>query len=220
MIVNLGPEKKVEISFWRAKTKKDFIKLFKEKEENVSEQDIIDILIKPYIDNKEIWLSPEEVQYILIKIRELSIEDNLNFSVDCTLCNNSFNIDIPINELYTFKENNFPVEIKDYVTFRELYDSNIVEEFKEKYKNEYIPLSLIIMLLHIENYKNTKITSFEQILEIYNNLTFKEEEILNKTYNENKASLDIEGKFICPHCETSDTYKFDVIPTFFDPILP
>ncbi len=62
--LKLGPNKIIHILPWKAKAKKEFVKIFKEKKDKTSEKDILNILVYPYLEEKDLFYSSAEIQYV------------------------------------------------------------------------------------------------------------------------------------------------------------
>jgi len=219
MELKLGENKTVTITPWKSKTKKEFIKLFKKKEDKVNEQDIIDVLILPYIDKKEVYYSPDEIQFILITLREISITDEIKFSMDCDNeeCGKNFNIETNLGKISTYQESSYPVELNN-VSWRDLPAKDSLTKMIAKYPDE--PPRSISLLLHIESINGELISSFQQLINIVDDLSMKEGDKLEADYEKVSSRLDIKQNLTCTHCGFEKEYLFDIIPTFFDPLLP
>jgi len=219
MELKLGENKTVTITPWKSKTKKEFIKLFKRKEDKVNEQDIIDVLVIPYIQEKETYYSPDEIQYILIKLREISITDEINFSMDCDNkeCGKNFDIETNLGNISSYQPNKYPTELNN-VTWRDLPAKDSLTKMIKKYPDE--PPRSISMILHIETINGELISSFQQLINIVDDLSMRDADDLERDYNLVSSKLDIKQNIKCTHCGFEKEYLFDIIPTFFDPLLP
>lgn len=214
--LKLGDDKTVSISPWIGKTKKEFVKIFRDKQENVSENNIYDTLIRPYINNNEQYYSPDEIQYILFSIRTISTNENIVFSIDCKDCEEDIAVDAELKEFFKYTPSVFPAQI-DRIKWKDI-QKNSIKAIKEKYPDDL--KSEIDLLLHIEAVDDVKITSYNQVQEIVDNMTLSESNKLVSDYSEAKSKISLEAIIKCPHCNVEHTYYFDKIPTLFDPILP
>jgi len=219
MEIRLGENKVVNITPWKSKTKKEFIKVFKLKEDKVNEDDILEILVYPYIEEKTSYYSSDEIQYILINLRKISIDKKIEFGMECTNeeCKKDFDIFTDLDSMTNFRPGSFPQTIDD-ITWRDLNNKDALKKVIAKYPEE--PPRELDLLMHIENYKGTAVSSIPQIMEIIDELSLQESTKLNEDYDNIKAELKIELKCTCSHCDLTKLYSFDIIPTFFDPLLP
>jgi len=215
MIIDLG-SKKVEITQWKAKTKKNFLNAIKNKGENFTNDDIMDVLLYPYITPNDIFLNDDEIQYLLVQIRKISINEDISFITECKKCNKDIKITCDVSDIINFKKNQFPID-KNNIKWKDLKYKNSLKNIFDKYDD--FP-KILEILAHIEKINNKTITSFEEILEIYEDMDLTESENLEKTFNEIDTVFNIKKSLKCPHCNTLDEYYFEEIPGFFDPILP
>jgi len=216
MQLELGSNKTVEISPWVGKTKRDFMRLFKDKKDKISEQDIINILVKPFINPSDIYYSGEEIQYILITLRSISISDNIVDTKKCQKCDVDINIDIPVNDMCEYFPSKYPI-IDDNIKWKDIKSINAIKDVSKKYPEE--PISLIELLLHIEEYKKEPISSFQQILDIADNMSLKESDETTDNFNRNRSFVGMHYKVTCD-CGEENEFIYEDIPSFFDPLLP
>ena len=215
--IRLGPNKSVFVTPWKAKAKKEFIKIFKKKGENVSEEDILNILLYPYLKEK-IYLSPAEAQYVLVKLREISLRNNeVEFSLTCNNCGEDINVNINISDLIQYKETHLPIE-KDGKKWEDPESLDQIKNALIKFKQE--PPHIIMLGLNLKKYNDKEIKSLEEFLEIYNDLDFEEAEDLEDEWLGLTSDFKIIKNFKCNECNVELNYEFDVIPGFFDPLLP
>jgi len=218
MELKLGENKTVKLSPWVGKTKRDFMRLFKEKGEKVSEQDVVDILVYPFIEPKDVWYSSEEMQYIVISLRELSIKDEIVFAEEChsDSCNKIVDIKTDISNIYQYFPNHFPIKDGKF-EWKDLIGADSIKQTASK--NSDIPQGEIDILLHIKSYDSKEITSFSEILEIADNMSLQETDDMSDSYIRNKSMLTLMYEQDC-ECGYKNKYTFDTIPSFFDPLLP
>lgn len=217
MDIELGPNKVVTLSPWNAKTKKEFVKIFKLKQEKVSEQDILNTLVYPYIDKTDIYYSAAELQYLLAQLRKLSIDKKIEFSIDCDKCKEEVDVSLDIDEIVTYTPNQFPSQLNN-VGWKDIEGKDSIKAFSKQFpeETEYD----IAKILHISDYQGTRIERFEQMLEILENLPLQEDAELDDTYYDVISKIKIGSKIKCTSCAFEKNYEFDIIPSFFDPLLP
>jgi len=216
--LKLGPNKSVGISPWKAKAKKEFVKIFKAKGDKVTEKDVLDILVYPYIDDIKQFYSSAELQYIMTKIREISIKDrDVNFTIECSTCKEDIDVDMDIYDLVHYKETLIPT-IKENIEWVDPESSDIIE--KTLLDNEEEPPDVIMLGLNIKSINGQEIKNIEEFLEIYDELDMNEISKIENTWKEITPSFSIYSTLKCDKCENSNEYYFDIIPGFFDPLLP
>jgi len=212
----------VEIKPWIAKTKKDFIKLYKEKGQYIEEDELYDLILYPYINiEKDIYLSSLEKQYILIEIKKISGFNKVQFQMSCDKCEKLFDVNSTLDDVTHYHIGEFPAEIKVKDNVYKFFDvklSNTVNEAKIKYPDE--PPSYIIMLLSIREINDKKIESLDEVKEFIELLPLTEFEELEEFFFNKKSDLELGQEIECPHCGFKRYYNFDIIPGFFDELLP
>jgi len=214
--LKLSAEKTVSISPWMGKTKKDFVKIFRKKGENITEDDILDTLVIPYINNNEQYYSPDEIKYILFNLRIMSTGDDVEFTINCNNCDKEIIINTTLDKTFTYRPASFPFEANG-IKWREINKGSI-ESISAKYPDELA--KDIELMLHVEEYAGVKIKNFEQILNISDNLSIKDSNELAQTFIDNESRVTIGSKVLCPSCNVESDYIFDKIPSFFEPLLP
>jgi hypothetical protein len=219
MKVILGKNKEVTISPWKAITKKNFLNVLRDKKENIGEDDILNTLVLPYLDDegKELYLSIAEVQWILKNLREISVGEELSFILECDACEKEFDVETTLDNITHYTPNQYPVD-DDIFSWVDLATRDSLKIAMKKYKKE--PPKLIEMLLHLEKVDNEDIKNLNQALEYYNNLTLPEEKRLTDSFRNVESYYSVSEEYTCPHCGETKKYTFDVVPGFFDPLMP
>jgi len=216
--LKLGPNKSVGIKPWKAKTKKEFVKIFKAKGDKVTERDVLDILVYPYIDNTKQFYSSAELQYIMTKIREISIKDkDTSFTIECSTCGEDFDVNMDIYDLVHYKETLIPTT-KENIEWIDPESSDIIE--KTLLDNEEEPPDVIMLGLNIKNINGREIENIKEFLEVYDELDMNEISKIEDIWKDVTSSFSIYSTLKCDRCESSNEYYFDIIPGFFDPLLP
>jgi hypothetical protein len=177
MEIKLGKNKKVQIKAWKTKTKKEFLNIIKNKKDKLTEEDILNTLILPYIEPNNIYFSEEELQYLLINIRNISVSENIKFITKCNNCNKDIEIDTNILNLCEYKENQYPI-IKDDISWKDIENERILKTNITKYKDE-LPGN-IEMFMHIDGIENKKFKNLDEIIEFFEDLTLEESNKISK----------------------------------------
>ena len=218
MNVILGNEKEVEIRPWKAKDKKAFIKLLEDKGENVTGEDITNVLVRSCMSDPEIFLNPDEAQYLIMKIKEISIGNNISFDMDCDNpdCGKNFDVNITFDDITHYQPSKFPHQGK-VISWREIPSQKIFDDVIKSTDEAYMDVE---MVLHMDSINGQPIASFQEALEIVDEMELKQTEEIEQEYSEVVAFLELGTKIKCPHCGYEDDYQFDIIPHFFDELLP
>jgi hypothetical protein len=205
------------LSPWKTKTKKDFLNIIKNKEKNLSEVDILNTLVYPYIEPNNIFMNDAELQWVLINLRNISIDNNMKFLIECSNCNDDIVIECKLLDLCKYKENEYPT-IKNN---REWKDIDSLDALKNAIKNNKSEFPKNIeMLLHLDSANGEKFKNIEEKINYLDNLNLEEGNILSNEFKDIDSEIKLEYKTKCPHCEYKTNYIFEEIPDFFDPLLP
>jgi hypothetical protein len=207
----------VNITPWKARTKKDFISLIKNKKDKMTEEDIVGCLVTPYIEEKDIYLTSYEIQYLLINIRNISIKEDITSTIKCLDCSESIKINKNVMDFVKYKPADIPCTVNN-VTFKEIQNKNTIKDAKIKYPDENE--TDLEMLFSIEKIKDKIVQSFQDILEYYEDLDLESANNISDSYLESRSNLSIEITETCPKCKKTNTWYFDTMPGFFDALLP
>jgi len=213
MQVTLGKNKIIEVQEWKTKTKKDFLNLIKENEGNfdsINEEKILNILLYPYISPNNIYLNAVEKEYLITQIRKISINDNIDFNIKCSNCNDIINVNCKIDDIIFYKQSEYPMTDNEIV-----WEENSVPTKRKDYLAQTIE-----MLNHIKSYKGTNIENIDEMLEIYDNLSLSESEKILESYKKVRNTFEVKTTQKCSNCSQVDTYLLENIPNLFDPLLP
>jgi len=218
MQLQLGENKTVELTGWVGSTKKNFMNLFKEKGENVAEQDVLGILVYPFITPNDIYYSEDELQYILINLRDISVKDDITFAEECVNeeCNEVLDVSLKVSDIYSYTQSKYP-STDGKIAWRDIQGKNDLKDLVAKNENE-LPGNTEAYL-HIESYDGNQITSFNQIQELVDELPLNESNDIIDNFDRNKSSIELSCEETCK-CGEVNVFEFESIPSFFDPLLP
>jgi hypothetical protein len=228
--VKISKTKIVNIKPWTTKTKKDFVRSLKKNGKSIDEYTIFKDLFFPYIEPNNEYYTINETQYLLYNIRKISAKTDLDFLISCAECGEAIEVQCDMEDLVFYEEGKIPLE-KDGISWVNINDSlswrnfsstkKGVEKFFEitdKYSDES-PVGLE-MALSIAKINDKEIQNLDEILEELENLSLDRYNELLKTYDEIKSQFEIKIEKTCPNCDYTDTYYFESIPEFFDPLMP
>ena len=214
--------KKIYFRPWNTLDEKNYLlNISSRDDENVPIDDLWNILIIPCIKDKNIELTEIEKKYLMIKMREISIGDDIEIRYICNHdnCKTVNEINININDVLEYKNNNFQTIKYDEIeiTFNEPKTQNLKNRLKE-YEINTFNYNFINFLIHIESYKYNDILyehfSFEELKQFFESVPSK---IYNKLYKEftnmlGKISFNIETK--CITCGNTNIIETENIPNF------
>lgn len=211
--IDLG-HKKVKFRKWKVRDRKNLKKVLDNPEE------ILQIMVMNCLEDPNIALSPEELEYLFIKIREKSISESFEFGFKCTcdadkkLNTDTYNISDIIK--FTFKPFE-EISVKDMkikfgpVKNIKFYNSKITD-------SENADISdMIDMILHIESINESVNFTFDTLLEKFLDMDSDDFDEIYEKYSEFKFTIQNKFNITCknPKCNKEHTFIFDEIPDFF-----
>lgn len=195
---------------WKVKDKKKFLNAGDNK------QEMREALVYDCLEDKKIALSEEEFKYLMIKIRETSLEDKVQYVFNCSNCAQPFEFTADLNKIMT----------GDYKPYDEIVVKNHIFKMGELKNREFYEQALAIadshdekllldFILHVEAYNDNDGYTFTQLNEIINNLDADIFEKIFLMWEDMKFKLNNIYEVQCPHCNFTEYYEFDDMPGFF-----
>ena len=203
-------DKKVNFRKWKVKDKKKFM------ENKRNTMLTKEALVYDCIEDKRIALSEEEYKYVLMKIREESVQEKVSYLFTCSACAEDFLYQADLNEImkpefkkYTdivYKNHIFTISsIKNKEFYEEAMRSTTVTEER----------MLIDFILHVNAYNDNDGLSFSDINDIIINLDIDAFENIFKQWEEMRFKVNNVHAVKCPNCGVTEDYEFDDLPGFF-----
>jgi len=201
--------KKVDCRKWRVKDKNKFVLATN----TGNSKDVRDALVYDCMKTPT-TLSNEEYKFVFMQLRDASIKQRISYQFDCEYCNNEFITDVNLSDVITkqYNQNNV-VKSSTYefvmgdICNRQFYDEHMVGSDDEKF--------IVDFILHIKTCNNDTTKTFDQILDIINELEVDEFEEIVKGWNDIRFQTNIISDIECPKCKKSTTFEFDELPGFF-----
>jgi DNA-directed RNA polymerase subunit M/transcription elongation factor TFIIS len=218
--LEIGKEKEVDIlKIWKGRTKKDFLNLFKTKKDNISEPEILNIILYPYIVTKGNHLTIDEEQYVLMHLRDLSVKTPLIFYISCNECDNPIEIRKNSVDLIKYTPNQFPEISKSENIEIEWVNQKVNINKLIKHFNDELP-DFLEILNSIERINGKSFGKFSDIIEYFEDLDISDVEWITQEYERLKSKISLETRETCKVCNHTEDYYLDSLPGFFDPLLP
>jgi len=221
--IDLG-HKNVNIRKWKAKDRNAFKKLVESDNSNI-ENKILQILVTNCLEDKKVPLSFDELQYLFVKIRALSISDDFTYTYICSKCKNENIKKLKISDVIKFSSSEYkPIEMEGIKIEiqtppnADFYNKKInSQDYNESYELALCTKSIndnITMNFNeiIEYYEDLETDIYDKIMEEFDKMRFK---LLNKktfTCNHTITDSETNEKTKCNH---KLTVEFDEIPDFF-----
>lgn len=207
--LDLG-HKIVKFRKWKVKDRKALRQVVQE-----NPNDIIKVMVLDCLEDSSVALSPDELQYIFIKIREESISDNFNFSFNCG-CGNKNKENIKISDVTNFTFSPFKeISIKDLkvnfctVKNAKFYNDKILD------KSNAENIDIVDLILHIDSINDNIDKTFDEMMDFFMELDSDVFDELMQEYNKMNFKIDNSKKLSCKQCQKEYTFIFDEIPDFF-----
>ncbi len=223
--VKLGANKTVRFRNWTGKTKKEFKHMI----ENLSDVDSLDmdetmdILLRDYIYDSEMYFSETEQQYMILKIREVSLSDKVEYHSACPECNEIQKISSNIDKVYKYTESKFPKKNKQLdIEYIDIETQNLLDTQWEniKYSPNYDNITTksdVEIAMHIKKEN----TSSLEILDMIDEMTLSDIEILMNGLHECASKMEMGVEEYCenPKCRKKVYFATDEIPDVFEELL-
>lgn len=204
--------KRIRFRKWKGKDKKSFIQQIKEYGlDNVSLEKTMDILVHRQLEsNKEDIFSQDEYRYLLQKIRQYSLGEDMSTELYCEECQSPFTHEYKISDvirpLHESLEDYDDGEV--FIKFGGIKNKKLYLEAVQENKE-------LEIFYRIDEFNGSKAHSVESLMEEFEDLDLDQIENIVNYFEENKFSIDDIQEVECPHCQHKTPYEFDEIPDFF-----
>ena len=218
--ITFGIDKEIKFNNWTGRTKKIFKKIAEDDSANLD--GALDVLIRNYINNKDIYLSDVEQQYLILKLREVSLSDKFQYDSECPECGEIQTIESTIQETFRLKPANYPKynEILK-LTFVDIKNQDDLEDKIKEIQNaqDYDGITTrgdIEVAMHI---KTNDSKSPQEILDMFDEMDLKSlNEILDELSN-CAPSFESYNERVCKGCSKTVKFYTDEIPDVFSELL-
>lgn len=202
---------------WTTKNEKDYL-IAVESEEEITDDMLFDILIRPCLEDGDIALSINEQKMLIIEIRKKSLGETFPMRYSCRKCKQVNDIDIEFEKIIKFKPDNFKNITVDDLTF--VFGNIVSQNLKDKLKDQHtnVDYAFTDFLLHIHSIEVNRTMedtfTFDELQDFVENLpTYIFDEVY-EAFQKMKSSLEFELKTYCMVCNTENDVEFDHIPNF------
>lgn len=201
--------KTLKVRKWKAKDRKNFKKL-SQKEKDISDV-IKKTLVYSCLENKYIPLTEQEIEYLFIQLRKISISDEFDFTYTCDNCEFKNTITLKIDDVSKPVFNSYtPIKSKNYeIVLQDIQN----KDFYEKNKDEFDDVKEIAFRIYSINGDNTK--GFNEIIEIFNEMEINEFDYIYEEFQKMNFNIDNTHAVKCSNCNEYTFFEFDEIQNFF-----
>ena len=217
--LRLGTNKTINFKLWTGKTKKK-IRAIADDEE-LTNKDIVQILIRDNIFPSDVYLNAIETQYVMLNIRAHSLDDTYLASGYCDICNLQEEMTINILKDIDYKKGDFPQSIDDL-------DIDLVDIDSEKELHEIFNTYLVSdkydgitteadveIAMHIKKSDYTAIN----ILSWMDELDLKSLKIISEKMQTISPDFNISKKQYCIDCDKGTIFVSTDLPDIFTELL-
>lgn len=202
-------DKVIEFRKWKVKDRKNFSTAQGALEKRKA-------LVYNCLKDPEIALDNEEYNFILEKIRAVSIKDEIGYNLQCSNCGKEFSLYVNINDVTDCAFSDYhPIEVEDIkielqdVKNRDFYESamKVVKDINEKYITDFA--------LHIKSINDNNSLSFQDVVNFILDLDIDIYEEIFKQWDLIRFKCVNLQSVVCPHCNKETIYNFNDFPGFF-----
>ena len=218
----LGINKTVHFKPWTGKTKKKFKKIFQnlESPEDLDFKDVLEVLLRDNILERDTYLSGDEQQYLTAHLRKESIGNNFEFDGECPHCQEIQNIKTTVESAVVYTPSTFPVKI-DEIEYVDILSSERFDSVSSDIINssDYDGLTTeadIELGLHINlDGSNSPL----QTLETLDDYSIKALEDVIKNLGSVSSKMQMYVEKSCSSCGKDGRFITSEIPGLFDSLL-
>jgi len=209
--------KEIKFKPWTTKNEKDYL-IAVESEENITDDMLYNILVRPCLEEPDIILSSNEQKMLMIEIRKKSLGTSFPMRFSCKKCKQVNDIDVSFDKIVKFSPENWhDVQVEDIkFVFGSVVSENLRKKEEECTTN--IDKSFINMLIHIkEIHINDEVENtftFQELKDFVEELPSTIFDTVYKEFLEMKSSLTFEFKTNCMICGDSNDIDFSYLPNF------
>jgi len=202
---------------WNTKNEKDYL-IAVESEENITDDLLFEILIRPCLEDPEVVLTSNEQKMLMIEIRKKSLGSTFPMRYICSNCKQVNDLDVELDKIISFSPDKFhDVEIENLkFTFGDIRSKNLKKRLEGL--NTNVDHAFTEFLLHIQSIEvdgNIEDTfTFDELKEFVEELPTYIFDDVYKQFQEMKSSLNFELKTFCMVCNTENDIDFEYIPNF------
>ena len=202
---------------WTTKNEKEYL-IVVESEEDITDEKLFNILIRPCLEDPEVALSDNEQKMLMIEIRKKSLGSSFPMRYVCKKCKQVNDLDVEFDKIIEFKPDNFsPIKIQNLVfNIGPIISKKASERLGEQESN--IEYAFIDFLLHIHSIEiDGEIEdtfTFDELNDFIEDLPTYIFDDAYKQFQKMKSSLEFGLKTYCMICNEENNVEFDHIPNF------
>lgn len=159
-------------------------------------------------------LDIEQYNYLLSLIRDYSLHNKIEFSLECPKCKAQFIRQFSTPEIITFRESEYKdIKVKDKVfkmgnVTNEDYDRDILGSFSNAER------FIVDFAYHVQSI-NDEVLEVKDIIEVLEDLDVDDYQTLFTEFDSQKFLCDFSKGIECPECSNVELFQFDNLTSFF-----
>ena len=151
--------------------------------------------------------------YILIKIRENSISDEVEFNTKCDICENIETHKVKISDLVNISYKPIQEIVIDCINIK-LGEIKNIDFYNSKILDSNNPV-LTDLILRVESINDEIDFSYDDLVDYFDNLETDTLDKILEIYNKHRFKLDIKYSFKCKKCLAQNNQEYTDLPDFF-----
>lgn len=173
-------------------------------------------LVYNCLEDKGIALDDYEYQYVLIKLRQASVGDDIRYNFVCNSCHERFDHDShltdtmePIHATYEpIITDRYRIELGE-VPNRKAYEDVIFG------LNDITERKIADMVMHIRSINGNLKLGYKDIMDVFSEMDVDEFQEIWNQWNQVHFRINRIHEVTCPHCGSTMLIEFDDLPGFF-----
>lgn len=168
---------------------------------------------------EDIALDQEEFNFLLFKIRELSVHDKMKFTFICPECNSEEKLELDLSKLITTKGGEYSDIVSGENTFKmgAITNKDLYEAFNNSDVSEF-NLFINDFIFHIKELNGRKIESDKDYAEVADFIANLDADFANDIFNQwlkMRFTLVFDNVIECKKCGAKNVENFSTLPEFF-----
>ena len=215
--VELSKTKTVHLKPWTGKTKKRFKKVFEgvSSMEDVDFREVLEVLI--YNQSKEDLLFQEaEQQFLLVKLREASIGNEIISDTSCPNCGSEVKIKVKTEDLNDFESDKLPYKFSDEIEFKNCSKTEAEDNITVVMNQPDFDGLTSEADIEFASRIKIKDKSIAEVIDYIDDLKISEQNKLVSAMNERLSKYSLIANHKCEHCKTEQPFTVDVITGVFE----
>lgn len=173
-------------------------------------------LVYNCLEDKDIALDDYEYQYVLIKLRQASIGDDIDYNFICNNCHTKFDHKSKITDtMEPISATYNPIVTDMYrIELGEVQNRKAYEDIIFKL-NDITERKIADMVMHIKSINGNMKLGFNDIMELVSEMDIDVFQDIWNQWNQTHFRINRIHEIECPHCHSKMVVEFDDLPGFF-----